>query len=252
MPKRPKTGSDSGLRPHFLRLTAAVLLAHCVLMGVAAAADFIDLRRAAPIIGGDAERGRERATTCLACHDATGMGIAPIFPNLRGQTIDYLYWALVDFQRGTREASPMTPLVANLTDQDLRDLAAFYASTTAETLKAGAPAAGANPDVLARGESLFLRGDSALGVPPCQGCHGAEARGHPLATSLGAAAPTHLRTYPALTGQPSMFLTAKLGEYRNDALADSTNDFIMAGVARGLDDAAIAVLAAWLSSLAPP
>ena len=92
-----------------------------------AAPDYIDSRRIEPVRDGDVAAGTQKATVCLGCHGENGISPASIFPNLRGQTIEYLYWMLVDFKRGTRPMSTMTPLVAPLSDQDLRDLAAFYA-----------------------------------------------------------------------------------------------------------------------------
>jgi cytochrome c553 len=102
-----------------------------------------------------------------------------------------------------------------------------------------------------RGEQLYLHGDAQRGIPACQGCHGADGRGHPLVTRSAlspARVPTFYRTYPALRGQQGNYLAAKLTEYQEGKLGDSTNDFIMTGVARNLDQESIQALAAWLSA----
>ncbi|WP_242107340.1 c-type cytochrome [Luteimonas aquatica] len=210
---------------------------------------YSDLRRARPIAG-DAAAGQAKSELCAACHGPQGTAIAPNFPNLAGQRIDFLYWQLVEFKRGTLTESPMTPLVAELSDTDLRNLAAYYAG-----LKPQAPVAEATPPAdaaqLQRGERLYLEGDPAKGIPPCQGCHGADARGHADALRPDRDGHVPFAAYPALRGQQSLYLQTKLGEYRDGKLHDATTDLVMRGVAERLDEDSIQALSAWLSSLPP-
>ena len=77
---------------------------------------------------GDAARGKEKAAACAACHGESGDSTTPAFPRLGGQHADYLYRALRDYQLGQRKNPIMAAQVANLSEQDLRDLAAYYAS----------------------------------------------------------------------------------------------------------------------------
>ena len=214
-----------------------------------AAPDYIDSRRIEPVRDGDVAAGTQKATVCLGCHGENGISPASIFPNLRGQSIEYLYWMLVDFKRGKRPMSTMTPLVAPLSDQDLRDLAAFYAQAGRRSEPATPVDTATDSTLAARGEQLYLRGDATLGIPPCQGCHGVDAGGHPLVTQTGAVAHAFYRTYPALRAQKGDYLVTRLKEYREGNLAASTNAFIMAGVSRHLDDESINALAAWLSAM---
>jgi cytochrome c553 len=93
-----------------------------------AASTYIDLRRIEPA-SGDPEAGAKKATVCQACHGANGASLAPTFPRLAGQRVDYLYHRLLSFKRATPKdpyysQSPMTPNVAGLSDTDMRDLAA--------------------------------------------------------------------------------------------------------------------------------
>ena len=214
-----------------------------------AAPDYVDSRRIEPVRDGDVAAGKEKATACLGCHDENGLSPAPIFPNLRGQTVEYLYSMLVDFKRGTRATSPMTPLVAALSDRDMRDLAAFYAGAGRRPAPATPVDSPVDSTVLERGRQLYMRGDATRGIPPCQGCHGAEAEGHPLVMQSGAAADASYRTYPALRAQKRDYLVTRLREYREGKLAVSTNAFIMVGVTRHLDDESIDAIAAWLSTM---
>jgi len=211
---------------------------------------YLDLR-AAPRIAGDAAAGKEKSQVCSACHGEGGGGTAPPFPNLGGQRADFLYWQLVEFKRG-RHPSPMTPLVSTLYDQDMRDLAAYYASLPPHAASAAAgdaPAEAVDAALLDRGRGLYLHGDAARGIPPCQGCHGPDARGMRDADVADRNGRTPYAAFPVLRGQQAAYLQGKLAEYRNGDLQDSTGDFIMSGVGQRLDEDSIQAVSAWLSSL---
>jgi cytochrome c553 len=201
-----------------------------------AATDLIDLRRI-DTVSGDAVAGKTKATVCMACHGPVGIAPVPMFPNLAGQKAEYLYWALVEFQRAARPDSPMTAQVAKLSDADMHDLSAYFATLA----PAGAEAGSAPKE--ARGAELFLHGDPARGVPPCQGCHGADAGGHPLAADAA-----RYRAYPALRGQHAPYIAQRLKDYRDGKLTESSNDRIMRGVAHALDDDSIEQIASWLQT----
>lgn len=197
-----------------------------------AAGKWLDKRGHAPIHG-DAAAGQTKSEVCRACHGQDGNTPVPTFPNLGGQRTDFLYWELIELKHGYRYQSPMTEQLAPLSDQDVRDLAAFFASQPL----AHAHDASADPAAIELGERIFHSGDAQRGVPPCQGCHGTNADG--IAQRPG---------WPILQGQHPAYLAARLRAYRDGDPPNSSNDFIMNGVARGLDDAAIDGLAAWLVS----
>jgi cytochrome c553 len=208
----------------------------------AATPGYTDLRHIEPIHG-DAATGQKKAAMCFACHGAAGVSVAPTFPRLAGQRTDYLYQRLLSFKRAQPKdpyysVSPMTPIVANLSNTDMRDLATFFSS---QTPPATAAAAARPPG---KGETLFLTGDPARGTPPCQGCHGADAAGPSISTDQYAA-------YPSLRGQYAPYLIARLTNFHKQLPHDTTNDFIMGSVAQTLDDESIQAIAVWLSSLAP-
>jgi cytochrome c553 len=215
---------------------------------VPARARYIDLRRVRPITG-DAAAGQAKSELCAACHGPQGISIAPTFPNLAGQRADFLYWQLVEFTRNPD--SPMSPLVADLSDQDMLDLAAYYASLTptAVPAEADAEAAPADATLAQRGEQLYLSGDPSKGIPPCQGCHGPDAGGHVDALRADRDGHTPYAAYPALRGQQAIYLQTKLAEYRDGKMHDSTTDFVMTGIGERLDDDSIQALSTWLSSL---
>jgi len=77
---------------------------------------------------GNPELGRAKSAACVACHGEDGRGTAPEFPVLAGQYADYLVHALKQYRSGERENALMAPWAANLSDADIRDLAAYYAA----------------------------------------------------------------------------------------------------------------------------
>ena len=77
---------------------------------------------------GDASAGRKKSAPCAACHGAEGVSASPDFPNLAGQYPDYLETAMRHYKNGKRKNPIMAEQVKNLTDKDMMDLAAYFAS----------------------------------------------------------------------------------------------------------------------------
>lgn len=77
---------------------------------------------------GDPAAGKSKSQACVSCHGETGNSPNPAYPRLAGQYASYLYQALKAYKNGDRQNPIMKGMVANLSDQDMRDLAAFYAS----------------------------------------------------------------------------------------------------------------------------
>lgn len=90
-------------------------------------AKFESKKQEGPVTG-DVAKGKELAEKCASCHGADGNAPAPNFPRLAGQYESYLVKALQDYQRGKRQNPVMQPMVQGLTEQDIHDLAAYYAS----------------------------------------------------------------------------------------------------------------------------
>ncbi len=223
-------------------LTLLLVAALSLPAGAHARDVLVDLRRV-EAVQGDADAGRGKAAACIACHGADGISLVPMFPNLAGQHAEYLYWSLRAFQREARADSPMTAAVAALADTDLRDLAAYFASLPSIPSKSTDAAGDADAQ---RGGALYRDGDRTRGIPPCQGCHGSEGEGHPLADAAGA-----WRTYPALRGQHATYVVQKLADYRDGKHVLTSNDRLMRGVAQTLDEADARDIAAWLEGLPP-
>ncbi|WP_371187304.1 cytochrome c [Thalassotalea maritima] len=83
---------------------------------------------AAPAMAADIEAGKAKAAVCAACHGAEGVSAVPMYPNLAGQKEAYIAKQLKDFKAGTRKDPVMAPMAMPLTDADIANLAAYYAS----------------------------------------------------------------------------------------------------------------------------
>jgi cytochrome c553 len=115
---------------------------------------------------------------CAACHAADGNSTAPANPKIASQIPEYLHKQLVDFKgqggkKPARESAIMAGMVANLSESEMKGLAAFYAG---QKLR---PAAAADKHLAALGQKLWRGGNAATGVPACAGCHGPAGAGMP-------------------------------------------------------------------------
>jgi cytochrome c553 len=82
------------------------------------------------LAAGDPQAGKAKSTACQACHGETGISQSPEFPKLAGQQPDYLATALRHYKAGKRKNPIMAGQVANLSEADILDLAAYFGSQT--------------------------------------------------------------------------------------------------------------------------
>ena len=80
------------------------------------------------VMAGDVEAGRIKSAMCASCHGVNGISMSPLWPNLAGQKEQYLIKQIKAFRDGTRQDPMMAPMVAALSDADIENLAAYYAS----------------------------------------------------------------------------------------------------------------------------
>ena len=148
---------------------------------------------AAPAAG-SAEAGAAKAATCLACHGPSGNSVNPEWPVIAGQNANYVAEQITLIRDGKRPNLLMQPLVKDLSNQDILDLAAYFAAQTPVGHEA-------DPSYWKAGEKLFRGGDPSRGVPACLACHGPVGRGNPAAG------------YPALRAQLAVYTTKQLNDY---------------------------------------
>ncbi|HEF4761365.1 TPA: cytochrome c4 [Pseudomonas putida] len=185
-----------------------------------------------PAKPGDAAAGQAKAAVCGACHGPDGNSMAPNFPKLAGQGERYLTKQLHDIKSGKRTVLEMTGLLTNLSDQDLADIAAYFASQKGSV---GA----ADPKIVARGEALFRGGDLAKGLPACTGCHSPNGAGNAAAG------------FPHLGGQHAQYVAKQLTDFRKEE-GGRTNDGdtkTMQTIAKRLSDEDIAAVSSYIQGL---
>lgn len=205
----------------------------------------VSLVQASPMPKGDAAAGQAKAATCGACHGADGNSMAPTFPRLAGQGARYTYKQLQDFKSGRRLNPTMQGMAMPLSDQDMADLAVYFAEQKAGTGMAKA-------DLAKKGEKIYRGGNPAKGLAACAGCHNPAGKGIALAG------------FPALGGQHADYIKAQLQAFRaagrNDTVADPAqkraNDAPKAGelgpmqmVAAKLSDEEIEAVSSFISGL---
>lgn len=176
----------------------------------------------------DLVKGQAIATQiCSACHTADGSRGLPANPILQGQHADYLYKQLVEFKGGKRENAVMLGMATPLSDADMRNVAAFYASKPA-------PAGAAkSKDLVALGEKIYRGGIAERAIPACAGCHSPSGAGIPA-------------QYPRLSGQHADYTELQLKGFRDGV---RKNNAVMTGVAAKLNDREIKAVADYIAGL---
>jgi cytochrome c553 len=172
---------------------------------------------------GSIEDGATKSAVCTACHGPMGNSTNPQWPSLAGQNAAYIVGQLKLFHASERvgkagDANPLTmmPMAQTLSDQDMEDVAAYFAAQ----VPTGAEA---DPSYWKAGQIIYTRGDRAHGIPACSACHGPVGAGNPDAG------------YPALRGQSSVYVLRQLGNYAADARYTKNEK----GASNGGDNAAI-------------
>lgn len=156
---------------------------------------------------GNIEAGKSKTQTCVACHGPDGNSVVPNWPKIAGQYENYLDKQLKDFragEKGPRYEASMYAMVAALSDQDIADLSAFYASQKQTMGKAKA-------EYVALGERLYRGGNMQTGVSACMACHGPAGEGNEAAK------------FPKLAGQHATYIENQLIAFREGKRKNSPN-----------------------------
>lgn len=190
---------------------------------------------------GDAEAGADKVAVCTACHGAEGVSALSLYPNLAGQGEKYLLKQMQDVKSGARNILEMTGMLAIYNDQDLEDIAAFYASKVPVVMGSQPiedEAYGLSADeFLALGESVFRGGNLKTGVAACTGCHAPSGKGNAPAA------------YPAIGGQHYDYIVKQLKNFQNNLRTNDGEGQIMRAVAAPMSDLEIRAVANYLAGL---
>ncbi|MBK6863030.1 MAG: cytochrome c4 [Ideonella sp.] len=176
----------------------------------------------------DLARGQEISTqVCAACHTADGSRGTPANPILQGQIPEYLVKQLQEFKSGKRENAIMQGMSATLSDADMKNVAAFYASKEAK------PGFAKNKDTVVLGEKIYRGGIADRMIPACAGCHTPDGGGIPA-------------QYPRLSGQHAEYSQAQLVAFRDGVRKNSLQ---MTGVAAKMNDREIKAVSDYIAGL---
>lgn len=179
---------------------------------------------------GDPAAGQAKTIVCGACHGVDGNSPVANFPKLAGQGERYLLKQMQDIKSGARPVVEMTGMLDPLNDQDMADIAAYYA---AQKTIIGA----ADPTLVERGEDLFRGGKLAEGMPACIGCHSPDGSG--IATA----------GYPHLGGQHADYTAKQLTAFREGERSNDGDSMIMRDIAAKLSNKDIEALSAYIQGL---
>jgi cytochrome c553 len=180
---------------------------------------------------GDATAGQAKAAVCGACHGMDGNSTDPQYPKLAGQSEQYIVRQLTDFKSGKRQNPIMMGMAAALSEQDMRNVGAYFAGKTS------LPGV-ADQALVELGGSLFREGDAKRGIPACMACHSIDGRGNPGAI------------YPQLAGQHAQYVQATLKSWHDGAhWGDDARSQIMPSIAGKLTADDITALASYIEGL---
>ena len=180
---------------------------------------------------GNAAAGKAKSGTCAACHNVDGNSTNTEWPNLAGQNPEYTYEQLKLIKSGERLAPLMVGQLDNMTDQDLKNIAAYFAEQ--------GPKLGAKLDkaVAALGESLYRGGNAEKGIPACAACHGVTAKGVPMSK------------YPHIAGQQVKYTVKALNDYAKGTRSGNANQKIMKEIAGLMSEEEITAVSAYIRAL---
>jgi cytochrome c553 len=206
------------MKARFLLLGALAVFTHATMANTPVAA-----ATAKP----DLAKGQAIAQVCGACHTADGSRGSPANPILAGQHYDYLVKQLTEFKAGKRNNAIMKGFASTLSEDDMKNVAAFYASKSAR------PGFAKDKDLVKLGEKIYRGGIAEKAVPACAACHSPSGAGMPA-------------QYPRMAGQHGDYTEAQLVAFRSGARGNSAQ---MATIAAKLSDREIKAVSDYLAGL---
>ena len=158
------------------------------------------------LASGDSIAGKAKSASCVACHGADGNSAIAVNPKLAGQHAQYIAKQLLQYKSGERVNAVMQGMAANLSDQDIEDIAAYFSEQ-----KPAPGIADADAEVVKLGESIYRGGITSQGIAACAACHGPNGRGNPVAN------------YPTLAGQHAEYTISTLKAFRQGVRNNDAN-----------------------------
>lgn len=235
--------AESGYSSILMRQFISLLFIAAAISGVssviAAASGGIPSSKAAPATPVNVpDTMAERVKPCTVCHgQADRVGKDAYYPRIAGKPEGYLFNQLRDFRDGRRYYRPMTLLLANVSDEYLREMAAYFSGLRQPYPP---PEQGiSSPTEIRQAQKLVQQGDAARDIPACIECHGKQLMG---------TAPF----IPGLLGLPRIYIAAQFGAWKNGGVMRGQESNCMSDIARQLTIEETNVVAAWLAAQPVP
>lgn len=164
---------------------------------------------------------------CAACHGADGNSAITLNPKLAGQHPEYLEKQLIEFKSGKRANAVMSGMAAGLSDEEMKEIAAYFSAKKLTLGQAASNGAGS------LGEKIYRGGIAATGVPACASCHGPNGAGLP-------------KQFPRLSGQHADYTLAQMKAFRTGERANAP---MMMAISAKMTDAEMAAVSDYIQGL---
>ena len=211
-------------------MKSGLLMNVAVVRGLLTAGILVTLLGSTANAAGDAQAGMTKASNvCLACHSLDGNSVNPQWPSLAGQHESYIVKQIKAFREGLRVNPLMSPVAMTLTDKEIEDVAAYYASQKIKGQEAA-------KDKVELGQHIYRGGIAGNKVPACLACHGPDGRGNAAAI------------YPAIRSQHATQVVLQLQAYRKGERKTDQNE-MMRTIAGKMTDEQIEAVAQYIQGL---
>ena len=185
-----------------------------------------------PVYSSDVTKGKELSVSCAACHGDNGISLNPTWPKLAGQNPKYLSAQLHEFKKGpegNRNNAVMYGIAMTLSDSDIEDLAAYYASLKSNV--------GLTQDkYLDLGRNIYRGGNMEIKMQACISCHGPNGQGN------------YAAAIPMLSGQHSQYTYQQLKNFQASVRSNDYNK-MMRNIVHRMSDEEMKAVASYIEGL---
>ena len=193
---------------------------------------FVMINLINPAYSSDIDKGKELSASCAACHGDNGISVNPVWPKLAGQNPKYLASQLYEFRKGAegnRNNAVMYGIAVTLSDSDIEDLSAYYASLKSNV--------GLTQDkYLELGRDMYRGGNMDTKIQACISCHGPNGQGN------------YAAAIPMLSGQHSQYTYQQLKNFQSSVRSNDYNK-MMRNIVHRMTDEEMKAVASYIEGL---
>ena len=193
---------------------------------------FVTINLTNPVYSSDIDKGKALSASCAACHGDNGISVNPVWPKLAGQNPKYLASQLYEFRKGAegnRNNAVMYGIAVTLSDSDIEDLSAYYASLKSNV--------GLTQDkYLELGRDMYRGGNMDIKIQACISCHGPNGQGN------------YAAAIPMLSGQHSQYTYQQLKNFQSSMRSNDYNK-MMRNIVHRMTDEEMKAVASYIEGL---